>query len=341
VTAYRFATFALAVLALSACARRPGPPIAPVRAPIAVIPAPLSMQEGVGAFALDSAVEITVDAPSEAALQVGWALQRQLRPATGFPMLVSRSTEPTRPRAIRLNERADRADLGDEGYALVVTPDSVVLDARTPAGLYHGIQTIRQLLPWGIEGENAVVKYGDWKIPVVRITDRPRFAWRGAMLDVSRHFFTVDEVKQWVDILALYKFNILHLHLGDDQGFRIEIKSRPELTRVPAATQVGGGPGGFYTQAEYEEIVRYAAERFITTVPEIDMPAHSNALLIPYPQLSCGRIPPAPYFSIRVGFSALCPDSAGTWELVDDVIREVSALTPARIFTSAATKSKC
>lgn len=332
-TAYRSTMLALAALAVAGCGpfrRRPPAPVPPPA--VAIIPAPLSMELAEGTFALDSTVTITVDAPSDSAMRVANALARQMRFPTGFPLPVSAAAGPVPRLGIRLRQEPARPDLGDEGYALVVTPDSVVLAARTPAGLFHGIQTIRQLFPWGIEGENPVVRYGVWRLPAVRITDWPRFAWRGAMLDVSRHFFTVDEVKQYVDLLALYKMNVLHLHLGDDQGFRIEIKSRPELTGIPAATQVGGGAGGFYTQAEYVELVSYAADRFITIVPEVDMPAHSNAMLIPYPHLSCGRVAPAPYFSIRVGFSALCPDSAGTWELVDDVIREVAALTPGPFF---------
>src|SRR5205814_7768866 len=138
-------------------------------------------------------------------------------------------------------------------------------------------------LPFGIEAENSTIRMGDWTIPALSITDRPRFAWRGAMLDVSRHFFTVDEVKQFIDFLALYKMNMLHVHLGDDQGFRVEIPSHPELTRAGSATQVGGDAGGYYTTSDYADIARYAADRFITIVPEIDMPAHSNALLISHP----------------------------------------------------------
>ncbi len=329
---YRYPLLAVAALALAACGPRHRRPIAPARAPIAVIPAPLSMHVDDAAFALDSTVTITVDAPSDTAMQVAEALARQMRFPTGFPLPVSQASGATPRLGIRLRHEPSRADLGDEGYALLVNADSVVLVARTPAGLFHGIQTIRQLLPFGIEGENAVIRYGVWRIPAVTITDRPRFAWRGAMLDVSRHFFTVDEVKQYVDLLALYKLNVLHLHLGDDQGFRMEIKSRPALAGVPAATQVGGGLGGFYTQAEYSDIVKYAADRFVTIVPEIDMPAHSNAMSVAYPEVSCGRQPPVPYFSIHVGFSALCPDSAATWALVDDVVREIAALTPGPFF---------
>lgn len=329
---YRYSLLAVAALALAACGPFRRRPITPAPAAIAVIPAPLLMQVDAGAFALDSTVTITVDAPSDTAMQVAEALARQMRFPTGFPLLVSQASGATPRVGIRLRQEPARADLGDEGYTLLVNADSVVLVSRTPAGLFHGIQTVRQLLPAGIEGENSTLRYGAWRIPAVTITDRPRFAWRGAMLDVSRHFFTVDEVKQYIDLLALYKLNVLHLHLGDDQGFRMEIKSRPALAGVPAATQVGGGMGGFYTQIDYADIVKYAADRFVTIVPEIDMPAHSNAMSVAYPETSCGRQAPAPYFGIHVGFSALCPDSAATWTLVDDVVREIAALTPGPFF---------
>ena len=171
-----------------------------------------------------------------------------------------------------------------------------------------------------------------WTIPVLTIADHPRFAWRGAMLDVARHFFTVDEVEQYIDLLALYKLNVLHLHLSDDQGWRIEIKSRPNLAVMGGRTQVGGGTGGFYTQDEYAGIVRYAQERYITIVPEIDMPGHINAALIGYPEVACSQRPPALYSGTDVGWSTLCADKEETYALVDDIVREIAALTPGRYF---------
>jgi hexosaminidase len=283
-------------------------------------------------FALDSTTHIVVRAASDSSQRIAEVLAFQLRPPTGLPLSIAPDTGITRRGRMRLQVTAGRADLGDEGYALVVTPDSVNLDARTMAGLFRGVQTIRQLLPFGIEAENSGTKMGDWKIPSLSIVDRPRFSWRGAMLDVARHFFTVDEVKQYLDILALYKLNVLHLHLADDQGWRIEIKSRPTLTAMASATQVGGGAGGFYTQGDYSEIVRYAADRFITIVPEIDMPGHTNAMLIAFPELSCGRQSPATYTATAVGFSTLCSEKEDTYRLVDDVVREISAITPGPYF---------
>jgi hexosaminidase len=171
-----------------------------------------------------------------------------------------------------------------------------------------------------------------WTIPAVTIADQPRFAWRGAMLDVARHFFTVREVKQYIDLLALYKMNVLHLHLADDQGWRIAINSRPKLTEVGSVSQVGGGPGGFYTQQDYTDIVRYAQERYITIVPEIDMPGHTNAALAAYPELSCSSRPSATYTGTDVGWSTFCVDKEETYALIDDVVREISALTPGNYF---------
>jgi hexosaminidase len=172
------------------------------------------------------------------------------------------------------------------------------------------------------------VARAEWPLPALAIVDQPRFAWRGAMLDVSRHFFTVDEVKQFIDLLALYKFNVLHLGLTNDQGWRIEIKSRPKLTSIGSTTQVGGGAGGFYTQQEYQGLVRYAQERYITVVPEIDMPSHSNAALTAYPEVSCSVRPTQPYTGTDVGWSAFCVDKNETYALIDDIFREVAAMTP-------------
>ena len=162
----------------------------------------------------------------------------------------------------------------------------------------------------------------------MRIDDRPRFRWRGAHLDVSRHFFSVAEVKRYIDLISQYKVNVLHLHLSDDQGWRIAIDSWPRLTSVGGSTEVGGGPGGYYTKRDYRELVRYAAARYITVVPEIDTPGHTNAALASYAELNCDGIAPPLYTGIDVGFSSLCVDKEITYEFLDDVIRELAALTP-------------
>ncbi|HEY2064644.1 MAG TPA: beta-N-acetylhexosaminidase [Gemmatimonadaceae bacterium] len=297
-----------------------------------LIPAPSSMTLTGGApFTLGATSRLVVDGGGEAgAEQVAQALGAVLRPSTGFPLAVS--TAPSAgPGDIHLALTGDRATLGDEGYELTVTGDSVRIAAAAPAGLFHGVQTLRQLLPADVESQ-FILRRRTWNVAAVNVRDVPRFAWRGAMLDVARHFFTVREVKEFVDVLALYKMNVLHLHLSDDQGWRIEIRSRPKLAQVGGATQVGGGPGGYYTQDEYADIVRYARERYVTVVPEIDMPGHSNAALSAYPELSCGARPPGLYSGTDVGWSTLCVDREETYALIDDVVREIAALTPGAYF---------
>jgi hexosaminidase len=169
-------------------------------------------------------------------------------------------------------------------------------------------------------------------MPTGVIRDYPRFAWRGAMLDVARHFFSVADVERYLDLMAYYKLNRLHLHLADDQGWRLEIASWPNLTTIGGSTEVGGGPGGYYTQADYAEIVAYAQARYIVIVPEIDMPGHTNAALASYPELNCDGQARELYTGTNVGFSSLCISQDITFEFVDDVVREIAALTPGPYF---------
>ena len=307
-----------------------------------VVPVPASVVAGRGAsFALGPTTAIVVPAGDSATARVGEMLGTLLRPATGFPLRVAAAGAAASPGSIALR-LGGPATLGDEGYELSISADSVRLVAARPAGLFRGVQTLRQLLPAGIEAEQSTMAAATaWTVPPGRITDRPRFAWRGGMLDVARHFFTVDEVRQYIDLLALYKLNVLHLHLSDDQGWRIQIDSWPRLTAVGGASEVGGGPGGYYTKADYAAIVRYAADRFITVVPEIDMPSHTHAAIASYPELGCSRpmpdtmfTSPVPglYTGIRVGWSALCHDREVTYKFVDDVVREIAAMTPGPYF---------
>ena len=306
-----------------------------------VVPAPVSVTPGTGAPFVFTATTTIAAASAGDAGRAGEALGALLRTATGFRFPVSAMDGPVPNGAIVLR-LGGAADLGLEGYDLTISADSVRLVAGTGAGLFHGVQTLRQLLPAAIEAEQSEHRMvGGWSIPAGRIVDQPRFAWRGAMLDVARHFFSVDEVEQYVDLLALYKLNTLHLHLSDDQGWRIQIDSWPKLTTLGGSTEVGGGAGGFYTKQDYAAIVHYAQDRYITVVPEIDMPAHTNAAIASYPELGCSRPTPgvsggtqAPglYTGIAVGFSSLCPDSATTFKFVDDVVRELSAMTPGPYF---------
>jgi len=202
-----------------------------------------------------------------------------------------------------------------EGYTLEISAEGIQATAGSAAGLFYAVQTLRQL-------EN------NGEYPHVRIGDEPRFAYRGAMLDVARHFFGVADVKRYIDDIAALKINHLHLHLTDDQGWRIEILSWPNLTAHGGTTSVNGDGGGFYTQADYSDIVEYAASRFITIVPEIDLPGHTNAALASYPELTPDGVALELYEGIEVGFSTLTIGSERTYDFVRDVLTEVADLTP-------------
>lgn len=287
----------------------------------AIIPRPTSVVATGSSFSLTEATRITVQNGYTGA---GLMLADLLKSATGFA-LETDSEEEKVSKGIFLRLSAD-AELGEEGYKLNISEDLLELVANKEAGLIRGIQTIRQLLPAEIESKSKVE--GPWEIATGFITDVPAYAYRGAMLDVARHFFTVEDVKRYIDYLTYFKMNALHLHLSDDQGWRIEIKSWPRLTEHGGSTEVGGGKGGFYTQSDYREIVTYAAQRHIMIVPEIDMPGHTNAALASYPELNCDGKARELYTGTRVGFSTLCTDKELTYQFIDDVIRELSAMTP-------------
>ncbi|MFG1678133.1 beta-N-acetylhexosaminidase [Micromonospora sp. NPDC049282] len=319
-------------------------PPAPVRLGD-VVPAPEQVRpDPTGDFTLPPDAAIRVDA---AGRDVADQLAGWLRPATGFPLPVTDTADAADAADGRLTLTLSAADAapgapvagspgdggpvgdetpGDEGYRLDVTGDGVRITAATPAGLFHGAQTLRQLLPAAIESAAPVTDR--WAIPGGTVVDRPRFAYRGAMLDVARHFFGVDDVLRMVDHLARYKLNHLHLHLTDDQGWRIAVDSWPRLAEVGGATAVGGAPGGWYTRDDYRRIVAYAARRHVTVVPEIDLPGHTNAALVAYPELAPGKTAPPPYTGTDVGFSYLDPADERTYAFVADVVGEVAALTP-------------
>ncbi|WP_431278032.1 beta-N-acetylhexosaminidase [Leifsonia poae] len=208
-----------------------------------------------------------------------------------------------------------------EGYSLAVTAEGVRIGAASAAGAFWGVQTLRQLVPVECASDPLT-------IAPVSIHDHPRFGYRGAMLDVARHFFTPDEVRRFIDAVVLLKVNHLHLHLTDDQGWRIQIESWPNLTAHGASTGSDGSAGGFYTQDEFRELVAYAAVRHVTIVPELDMPGHTNAALASYPELNASGIAPALYTGSKVGFSTLLTGDETTQRFLSDVIREVAALTP-------------
>ncbi|KAA2261365.1 family 20 glycosylhydrolase [Solihabitans fulvus] len=288
-----------------------------------VVPAPVSAQpNAAAAYPITANTRIYVD-PS--ANQVGDYLAGILRRSTGFPLPITPApATPTDGIALLLTGAGTQ--VGAQGYQLDASTAKVVIRAQTVDGLRAGVQTLRQLLP--AKADSPTVQSGPWAVPGGHVLDYPRFAQRGAMLDVARHFFPVGTVKRYIDEIALYKVNVLHLHLADDQGWRIEIKSWPKLATYGGSTEVGGGPGGYYTQADYQGIVAYAQSRGVTVIPEIDMPGHTNAALASYAELNCNGVAPPLYTGTDVGFSSLCISKDVTYTFLDDVIRELSALTP-------------
>jgi hexosaminidase len=335
----RFLVFITGVAMLFSCGPAnptgddtPIPPVTPSVTPEApptmnyLIPKPQFVQPEPGGFSLTAASGIHVQSGNEEIAAIGRYLAEKLKPATGFDLAVLPAGGAPGTGNIYITTEGGDPALGEEGYTLAVTPDLIALVAYMPAGLFRGIQTLRQLLPAPIE--QSTVQPGPWVVPAGVIRDQPRFSWRGAMLDVARHFFGVADVKAFLDEMAYYKLNRFHLHLSDDQGWRIEIKSWPNLTAVGGATSVGGDPGGFYTQEQYAEIVAYAQSRYITVIPEIEMPGHTNAALASYAELNCDDVARPPHTELEVGFSTLCVEKDITYQFVDDVIREVAAITP-------------
>ncbi len=317
-----------------------------------IIPAPVSVQTSTGLFSLQANTIISVPAKQPEAHQVAQYFVEQIKPATGYSLVINEST--TGAIQFQLNSKAD-PKLGKEGYLLNVTATKVVIHANTTAGLFYGVQTLIQLLPHPIESKSLQAGIS-WTIPAVTITDYPRFAWRGMMLDVSRHFFPKEYIKDFIDQLARYKYNRFHWHLTDDNGWRVEIKSFPKLTevgawRVPRVgpfgnhldPQPGEAPtyGGFYTQDDIREIVQYAKSRFIEVLPEIDVPGHSMALLAAYPELSVSKDPnikvnPGTKFATWYGDgkfemhvdNTLNPTDEKVYQFLDKVFTEIASLFP-------------
>ncbi|MGD9555620.1 MAG: beta-N-acetylhexosaminidase [Mangrovibacterium sp.] len=293
----------------------------------AIIPKPVSVTADGSAFELSGKTVVSVQQGADSLAGIADLLAEQLGFTTGFSLKIDTvEEEPSRGIYLSL---ANLPEVGQEGYKLTVDKKRVILTANTVEGVFRGVQTLRQLLPAVPDSSSAG---GSWIIPGGTITDYPEYAYRGSMLDVARHFFGVEDVKHFIDMLAAYKMNVLHLHLTDDQGWRIEIKSWPELTKIGGSTEVGGESGGFYTQEQYKEIVNYAAERFITIIPEVDMPGHTNAALASYAELNCDGKARELYTGTDVGFSTLCTKKEITYRFIDDVVREIAAITPGPYF---------
>jgi hexosaminidase len=320
---------------------------------ISIIPLPENVQSGVGNFILNKSTVIELTANDKDSRRVADFLSKKLSIPTGFAMpvkLVPAASNVTGNISMTI---VQDTTLGSEGYKLHVNPNTISLAANKPAGLFFGMQTLMQLLPKEIESK-MVVNNTVWTVPSLTITDSPRFGWRALMVDVSRHFFTKEEIKTFIDNIVKYKYNLLHLHLTDDQGWRIEIKSLPNLTKVGAWRAKREGAwgntkapdpsepktyGGFYTHDDIKEIVQYAKDRFVSILPEIDVPGHSMAAVASYPELSCT---PGTY-AVNAGEefqewgkngnrasidNTLCPANELVYEFLDKVFTEVAQLFP-------------
>lgn len=317
-----------------------------------LVPIPVSVVEGEGSFVVDANTSIQLSTTNADVRRIAGFLADRLQTATGFDVPVVSTTAKNE---IELRLTTD-ASLGKEGYRLQVEKNKITIGAQEPAGLFYGMQTLFQLMQPSIEG-TSIAAGADWSVPACTITDTPRFGWRGLMFDVVRHFFTKEEVKGFIDEMVRYKFNMLHLHLTDDEGWRIQIKSLPKLTEVgawnvkkegyfgyfkPPAADAKYDNGGFFTHDDIRELVQYAQDRFVNILPEVDVPGHSLAAVASYPELSCTK--DAVNYRVRSGEpiidwtkglpphamidNTLCPANEKVYEFLDKVFTEVAALFP-------------
>lgn len=302
-------------------------PTGPLRAGSfdAVVPRPSEVRPARGAFALAGPVSVRVVGRAPAADAA--ALLRRRLTGAGADVETRGGGSDAGPSVVLTTAGAGR-DLGDEGYRLGISPDGVEIRARGHDGFVWAVRTLGQLLPGPAAGDAGAGTTP--AVPAGEIRDVPRYRWRGVMLDVARHFFGVDDIERVTELASEYKLNRLHLHLTDDQGWRLQMAVHPELAEVGGRTQVGGGAGGYLTRDEYRGIVEHARRRGVTVVPEIDMPGHTNAALVSLPGLNCDGRAPEPYTGISVGFSSLCVDDESTYDFVAGVVGELARLTPGR-----------
>ncbi len=307
-----------------------------------IIPKPSKISATNTAFALDKNTMIQTSDKASGFKEVAAFLSEKIAEQINLDIPVQ-TTNSKAVSIIYINQSNHPDFETNESYELDISNDVIILSAKTAEGAFRGVQTLRQIIP--NKSNDALSTHKLWLVPTGKIIDSPNFEYRGAMLDVARHFFGVADIKKYIDLMAYYKLNVLHLHLSDDQGWRIEIKARPNLTLVSGNTQVGGGKGGFYSQEEYKAIIVYALKHHITIIPEIDMPGHTNAASVAYPYLNGTSRAPKTYKGTRVGFSTFDTHKETTYTFIDDVIKEIAAITPGPYFhiggdESHATKKK-
>jgi hexosaminidase len=291
---------------------------------IHIIPQPAYLEQHDGVFVLNRKIKIV--ATTENIYPVAAYFAQKMRTSTGFEIPISKKSVS---HAIHLMIDSS-LDVNDEGYYLEVSKDQVEVKAKTPQGLFYGMQSFMQLLP--AEIENPSITTALWEAPAVFIKDEPRFAYRGQHLDPCRHFIPVENVKKQLDVMAMFKINRLHWHLTDDQGWRIEIKKYPKLTQIGGKRIDGEGTEhkGYYTQEQIKEIVDYAADRFITIIPEIELPGHAMAAIAAYPELSCKGDTLSPRIIWGVEDIVMCAGKESTFEMLSDIFKEVVELFPGK-----------
>ncbi|MGB5691244.1 MAG: family 20 glycosylhydrolase [Flavobacteriaceae bacterium] len=295
-----------------------------------LIPMPASLSSSFEAFGLDQYTAIKATGNDPGFEKTAIFLAEKIRGKTGLVLEINPDDQENIDRLIYIQQTDMPEAKGEEAYELEIKKDSIMVNAAHPTGAFRAVQTLRQIIPE--ISNDTLADRSIWVLPTGMISDEPFFELRGSMLDVARHFFTVEEVKKYIDLLAYYKINVLHLHLSDDQGWRIEIKSWPQLTAIGGSTEVGGTGGGFFTQEDYVEIVEYATEHFMTIIPEIDMPGHTNAASVSYPFLDGTGKPLKLYEGTRVGFSTFDTRKDRVYAFIDDVVGEIAALSPGPYF---------
>jgi N-acetyl-beta-hexosaminidase len=303
---------------------------------VSIVPQPLKYVQMPGEFKLSGESRIVVRADgkyNEVRQNIAEYLALILRTSTGFSVKIAGERENHAEGDILLVLASSGAARGEayssEAYTLKVETKTITLTANEQAGLFRGVQTLRQLFGPDIETKNTVPDK-KWSAACCEITDSPAYKHRGLMIDVARHFFPKEVIMRQIDLASQYKINTIHLHLSDDQGWRIEIKSRPALTEIGSLGAVKGGKGGYYTQDDFREIVKYAAARYIEVIPEIDMPGHVNAALVSIPELNPDSKAPKPRTDTEVGYSTLQCRSEATYQFCEDVIRELAEISPSK-----------
>ena len=295
-----------------------------------ITPTPQSLVQKNGHFTLNSKTSFAIGKNQRADLKkVAAYFQSKILYSTGYNLNIKNSGSSN---AISL--QIDKSlKIGNEGYQLTVTPKKVIVKAKTPQGIFYGMQSVMQLLPPQIESETIIDNVA-WEIPCVEIKDEPAYGYRGMMLDVCRHFHDVEFVKKQLDIMAMFKMNYFHWHLTDDHLWTIEIKKYPRLAEVGSVRRNADGSihRGFYTQEQIKEVVAYAAERYITVIPEVELPGHALAALTAYPEYSCTGGP----FELRnkwgVEDNVYCAGNDKTFEFLQDILEEVIPLFPGKFF---------